>query len=174
MADSNFKTIVSTYKNKVFNTCLGFVKNKEDAEDLAQEVFIEVYQKMDSFLGNSEIGTWLYRIAVNKSLESIRKKKRLKRSGEMEGIETNEAVSFEHPGIALENKERAAVLFKAIDLLPDGQKVAFTLQKLEGLTVSEIGKVMKKSNSSVESLLFRAKENLKKELKSYYEKNEYA
>ena len=169
-----FEQIVSAYKNNVFNTCIGFVKNLTEAEDLAQEVFIEVFQKMHAFRGDSKIETWIYRIAVNKSLELLRKKNRLKRKEGTSAVDIadSEVPDFYHPGVALEQKERASILFKAIEKLPENQQVAFTLQKLEGLTVEDIGQIMRKSASSVESLLFRARENLKKELRTYYERNE--
>ena len=173
MKKIDFDQLVSEYKNKIFNTCLGFVKNQEDAEDLAQEVFIEVYKKLDTFRGASKIGTWLYRIAVNKSLEFIRKGKAEKRKAEMHcSGKGSELVSdrFYHPGLSLENKERGAILFEAIDSLSEHQKVAFTLQKVEGLTQSEVAQVMERSEGSVESLLHRAKENLRMKLKEYYGK----
>ncbi|MEM8939607.1 MAG: RNA polymerase sigma factor [Bacteroidota bacterium] len=169
-----FEQILSKYKNNVFNTCIGFVKNLTEAEDLAQEVFIEVYKKMDTFRGESAIETWIYRIAVNKSLDLIRKNSRLKRKQAFCNTDINnqEAPDLHHPGVVLEQKERATILFRAIEKLPEKQRVAFTLQKLEGLSAVEIGKILKRSPSSVESLLFRARQNLKKELKTYYEKNE--
>ncbi|MEM8907338.1 MAG: sigma-70 family RNA polymerase sigma factor, partial [Bacteroidota bacterium] len=77
----------------------------------------------------------------------------------------------QHPGVQLEDKERAKVLFAAIDRLPEKQRVAFTLHKLEGLSYKEITEIMEVSLASVESLLFRAKQNLKKRLRTYYEKN---
>ena len=83
-----------------------------------------------------------------------------------------EKPDFNHPGIALDNKERAAVLFKAIDRLPENQKIAFTLHKVEGLSYQEISDVMKTSVSSVESLMHRAKNNLKKLLRDHYENKE--
>jgi RNA polymerase sigma-70 factor (ECF subfamily) len=83
-----------------------------------------------------------------------------------------EASHFHHPGVQLENKERATILFSAIDKLPENQKTAFILAKLEDLSYSEISEVMNISNSSVESLLFRAKQNLQKLLGAYYQKNE--
>lgn len=168
-----FDELVREYKDKVYNTCLGFVKNHEDAQDLAQDVFIEVYRKSDKFREDSSWSTWLYRIAVNKSLEHIRKFNRKKRKGMQQSVELASIIggsSFYHPGVTLENKERSAILFAAIELLPDQQKVAFTLQKLEDLSLEEIGKVMDKSIGSIESLLQRAKVNLRKTLKDYYEK----
>ena len=74
-----------------------------------------------------------------------------------------------HPGIELENKERANILFKAIDMLPENQKIAFTLNKVEGLNYEETSEIMKMTIGAVESLMQRAKENLRKHLYSYYE-----
>ena len=78
---------------------------------------------------------------------------------------------FVHPGVQLENKEAAAWLFKAIDALPENQKTAFTLHKIEGLSYTEIGEVMNLSLPSIESLMFRAKQNLKQTLGTYYKNN---
>lgn len=176
--ESAFQTIVKTWQNMVFNTVLGIVQNAEDAEDVSQEVFVQVYESIQSFKGESKFSTWLYRIAITKSMDHIRKKKRKKRFAFIQSLfgVNNEIIQdppdFHHPGISLDNKERAAVLFKAIDKLPQNQKIAFTLHKVEGLSYQEVSVVMKLSLSSVESLLHRAKSNLKKNLENYYEKGD--
>ncbi len=173
--ESAFKVIVETHQKRVYNTLLAIVQHPEEAEDLAQEVFIEVYQSVASFRGDAKIATWLYRIATTKALEHLRKKKASKRFAfitSLFGAENevvHHPVTFDHPGVELENKERAAVLFKAISTLPENQKIAFTLHHLEALPYVEIAEVMQLSLSSVESLLFRAKTNLRKNLKTYYE-----
>jgi RNA polymerase sigma-70 factor (ECF subfamily) len=163
----------------VYNLCLKYLQNSEDAEDVTQEVFVAIHNSLHLFKGESKISTWIYRIAVTRSLEFIRSKKRKKRFAFFQAIFTNEkgevktgAVHFHHPGVQLENKERAKILFEAIDKLPENQKTAFILCKLEDLSYSEIAEVMKITNSSVESLLFRAKQNLQKLLANYYETNE--
>jgi RNA polymerase sigma factor (sigma-70 family) len=122
--------------------------------------------------------SWIYRIAVSKSLEFIRKQKRKKRFAFLQSLTGAENISsdkntFYHPGIRIENKELAAILFKAIDKLPENQKAAFVLNKVEDLSYAEIAEVMKLSLSSIESLLFRAKQNLQKLLSDYYEQNKY-
>lgn len=168
----DFSSLVDQYQAPVYNTCLGFLRNEEDAEDMAQEVFIEAFRSMNKFRGDSQLSTWLYRIAVNKSLEHIRKINRHKRKGDTVSISAEMEVGgdrFYHPGIALENKERSSILFDAIDQLVEPQKVAFTLHKVEGLSYEEIARVMDKSVASIESLMHRAKTNLQKLLKVYYE-----
>jgi RNA polymerase sigma-70 factor (ECF subfamily) len=175
--ESAFKLIVETRKDLVYNTALGLLQNAEDAEDITQEVFIKVYESVHQFKGESAFSTWLYKIAVTKSLELIRSRKRKKRFAFITSIlgENNELKhdppEFHHPGIQLDNRERAATLFKAIAKLPDNQRVAFTLHKLEGVSYIEIGDVMQLSVSAVESLIHRAKSNLKKDLQDYYLKN---
>lgn len=173
--DSAFKIIVNTWQNMVYNTSLGIVQNAEDAEDVAQEVFVQVYESIGQFKGDSKFSTWLYRIAITKSLDHLRKKKRKKRFAFIQSIfgnneeEVRHQPDFHHPGISLENKEKAAILFRAIDKLPDNQKTAFTLHKLEGLSYQEVSEIMDSTVSSVESLMHRAKANLKKILTDYYQ-----
>lgn len=173
ISDSDFRDIIYENQDRVYNLCLGFMKNAEEAEDMAQEVFLHVYQNIQKFKGESKLSTWIYRIASNKCLEEIRRKGRKKRAACVEDISDravqNQVKDFFHPGVALENQERAAVLFDAIDKLPDQQRIAFTLAKVEQLSYGEISKVMKKSLGSIESLLFRAKKNLRIFLTAYYE-----
>ncbi|MEI9908663.1 MAG: RNA polymerase sigma factor [Bacteroidota bacterium] len=172
--EAAFKTIVETWQNMVFNTALGIVQNAEDAEDISQEVFVQVYQSISSFKGESKFSTWLYRITVTKSLDHERKKKRKKRFAFVRSIfgEQNEVLvnppDFHHPGVVLDDKEDAAVLFSAIAELPENQRVAFTLNKVEGLSYQEVSEIMKSTVSSVESLMHRAKNNLKKKLEDHY------
>ncbi len=175
----DFKNLYDEYARMVFNLCLKYLQNIEDAEDVTQEVFITVFKSIHQFKGESKISTWIYKIATTKSLEFIRMKKRKKRFAFFQSILSNEKgeinisnVHFHHPGIQLENKERSAILFIAIDKLPENQKTAYILCKLEELSYAEISEIMKVSISSVESLLFRAKQNLQKLLGDYYEKNE--
>jgi RNA polymerase sigma factor (sigma-70 family) len=174
--ESAFKYLVETYQRKVFNTVISIVQNHNEAEDVSQEVFIEVYQSVVKFKGESKLSTWIYRIATTKALESYRKKHTQKRFSfltSLFGGENDELIhdspDFEHPGVVLENKERSKILFSAINKLPENQKVAFTLYNIEGLSYQEITEVMQTSLSSVESLIFRAKSNLRVSLKSYYE-----
>ena len=173
-SQSAFRHLVESFQNKVFNTVLSIVQNNEEAEDVAQEVFIEIYESVGKFKGESKLSTWIYRIATTKALESHRKKKAVKRFAFLTSLfgENDEVihhpVEFEHPGVVFENKERAKILFVHINQLPDNQKVAFTLCNVEGLSYQEISEVMQLSLSSVESLLFRAKTNLRKTLKDHY------
>jgi RNA polymerase sigma-70 factor (ECF subfamily) len=163
-----FKTLVETYQDMVFNTAIGIVQNAQDAEDVAQEVFIRIFRSIHSFKGESKLSTWIYRITTSCALDLIRSRKSKKRFAFLQRLfgENNEPIyevaDFYHPGVALDQKENAAKLFKAIDQLPENQKVAFTLHKVEDLSYQEISDVMRTSVSAVESLMHRAKQNLKK------------
>jgi len=174
--EAAFKTIVERWQNMVYNTILGIVQNETESEDLTQDVFIKVVEKISSFKGDSKFSTWLYRIATTTALDYLRSRKRKKRFGFLQsfggGNEENENISdFHHPGVDLDNKERAAVLFKAIDTLPGNPKVAYTLHKLEGLSYRDVSEVLNTSVSAVESLMSRANQNLRKKLEEYYNKH---
>lgn len=178
--ESAFSELLDEFQQKVFHTCLSFVPNKEDAEDVAQEVFLEVYKSVHKFKGNSKLSTWIYKITTNKCLEFIRKKSAKKRFAFMQSItgneipfdKTNYFTEFNHPGIQLENKEKTETIYKAINSLPDSQKVVFTLAKLDGKSYQEIVEITGKSLSSVESIMFRAKKNLQKKLENFYKKEQ--
>ena len=175
--ESAFKTIVEQWQDMVYNTILGIVQNETEAEDLAQDVFIKVFEKIDTFKGDAKFSTWLYRIATTTALDHLRSKKRKKRFGFLQSIsggaseEKEQIPDFHHPGVSLDNKERAAALFKAIEALPENQKAAYTLHKLEGLSYRDVSEVLNTTISAVESLMSRANQNLRKHLEEYYNKH---
>jgi RNA polymerase sigma-70 factor (ECF subfamily) len=167
-----FKTLVDRHQTSVVNTCYGLVGSREDAEDVAQEVFLQVYKSAHKFRHQAKFSTWLYRIAVNRSLNFIRDNKwsrRLKNlsawlEGDSQQVNSLPAPDSSRPDVVLERKEQDRRLKKAIDSLPREQKAAFVLNKYEGLPYREIADVLKCSLSSVESLIHRAKLNLQKKL----------
>ncbi len=172
---STFSEVVGAWQDKVYNTAISIVQNEEDAEDITQEVFITLYEQVGSFREASMLSTWIYRLTVNKSLDHEKKKRRQKHGGLLRKIfvtrEDDEPVNFNHPGILLDNKERAVVLFKALKKIPEKQRIAFTLQKIEGLSNQEIAAVMNTTLFAIESLQSRAKTNLKSILMKYYQQN---
>ena len=148
----------------MYNVALQYVQNKEDAEEITQDVFIKVYDKHLEFKGDSALKTWIYRITINTSLDYIKAKTRKKRAAFYHrDDEALQYISdFNHPGVALENKEAMAALFKAINLLPEKQRTVLLLLKVEGLSQKEIAEILKKSPKAIESIFQRAKANLKK------------
>jgi RNA polymerase sigma-70 factor (ECF subfamily) len=166
--EAAFKFLVKNYQDRVYNTAIGIVQNAEDAEDVAQEVFIQVFRSIHSFKAESKLSTWIYRIATTRALDLLRSRKSKKRFGFLQRFfgDSNETLyelpDFNHPGVALDKKENAALLFRAIDQLPENQKTAFTLHKLEDLSYQEISEIMQTSVAAVESMMHRAKQNLRK------------
>lgn len=168
-----FRWLVENYRNRVFHTVLNILQDSKEAEDAAQETFIQVFESVGAFKEESSLATWIYRIAVRKALDKLRRKKTRQRLHQVlpwwmpdEKRSSNEL--FHHPGIAAENKEKAAVLFKAIEALPEKQKLAFTLIKVQGMNYEEACAVMGQNIKAVESLITRAKLNLQKLLEDYY------
>ncbi|MEO1097843.1 MAG: RNA polymerase sigma factor [Bacteroidota bacterium] len=173
-----FKVLVEQFKDRIYNLCYSYVRNAAESEDLAQEVFIEVYNSIGRFNEKADLSTWIYRITINEALQMIRKKKAQKRFGFVFSLFGNEEKYSSlhkeevHPGVSLENRERSRVLFSQIDKLAENQKNAFLLIKLEGKSYQEVADIMQTTVSSVESLMHRAKANLKKWLGSYYKTTE--
>ena len=165
--EDDFRFLVENYKKYIFNNIVSTIQNIEEADDLTQEVFIQVFKSIDNFKEKSSLSTWIYRITLSKCYEHIRYKKRKKRFSQLVNLFRDDGTSidiptFEHPGVILEKKEDAKILFEAINYLNEEQKSAYILKNIQGLTYKKISEVMNKSSSSVESLIFRAKKNLKK------------
>jgi RNA polymerase sigma factor (sigma-70 family) len=157
-----FRDLVLAFKDQVYNLCYGFVGSEHDAEDVAQEVFLEVYRSIALFRGDAKLSTYIYRIAVTKSLQHLRKRKRkawlsfFRDKGEK--IPGEEEAADE----ALDRKRRMKILAEGMDKLAENQRIALGLYCFEGLSYKEIAEVMEVSISSVESLIFRARGRLRK------------
>lgn len=154
----------------VFSAVLGIIQDQQEAEDIAQEVFIQVFRSIGAFRGEARLTTWLYRIAITKALDRQRKKKIRQKIHALtawmgRGEELKEPVHFHHPGIQLEQKEKAAIVFRAIQRLPENQRICFLLIKTEGLSYQEVAAILQMNIKAVESLMHRAKENLRNRLK---------
>ncbi len=166
-----FKELVNQYQQMVFRVAYTFLNNQEEAEDVAQEVFISVYENIQYFREESNLKTWLYRITVNKS---INQQKKIKWKNNLLKIE--EMLKVQHPVLSdihdpyknMINSEKYFYIEKAIDKLPQNQRIAFILHKIEDLPQTEIARVMNLSVSAVESLIHRAKLNLQKYLGTHF------
>jgi RNA polymerase sigma-70 factor, ECF subfamily len=162
-----FDDIYKDYGDMVFNIALNYTQNQKESEDITQEVFIKIHQNIASFDDRkASMKTWIYRIAINQSLDYIKSKKTKKRFGFVVSLfgEKNETIvdipHFDHPGVILENKEAIEKLYGIINELPDNQKTAIVLVKLEGRPQKEVAEIMKISIKALESLLIRAKQNI--------------
>ncbi|TAE27380.1 MAG: RNA polymerase sigma factor [Candidatus Kapaibacterium sp.] len=176
-SESVLREIYDVYKNIVFNTALSYLRDRSEAEEITQDVFIEVFDSAKKFEGKSSVRTWVYRITVNKCLDRLRYLKRKKRFAQVQSLFKSGGTAlqydvadddFEHPGIALDRQENAKILFKALQHLPQQQQTAFILSFMEELPRQEVADVMQISLKAVESLLQRAKANLRVALEKYY------
>lgn len=164
--DSAFELLVKRYQQKVFQTCIGFVHNEEDAADLTQEIFIRVYKRLHTFKGNSTFSTWLYRISMNMSLNFLRKQKvkhlftRLDQ-GEVE----QEIVSEEQTDQNILRRDEKKKIARILQKLTAAQRKAFVLSHYQELSNQELAEVLRISVKAAESLLHRARTRLREVLK---------
>lgn len=171
-----FETLVNTYQGMIGNVCYGFVQNQVESEELVQDVFIEVYNSIQKFQQKSKLSTWLYRIAVNKSLNHIAKRKQKRRLQTVSTFfgfgEDKEREYTDHKQQSVEDnfeqKELKKALHQALEKLPKTQRTAFVLRKYEECSYVEIAEIMETSISSVESLIHRASRNMRKNLTTFY------
>ncbi|MFN3550568.1 MAG: RNA polymerase sigma factor [Endomicrobiia bacterium] len=161
-----FNRIVDKYKNKLFRVVYNYLKPnvlKEDVEEIILEVFIKFYKNIKNFKFESSVETYLYRIAINLAINFSRSKKVEVLPIEEKQQNIKEENSFVDKIILSEQKQEIKdIMLKQIVRLPTNQKVALYLAKYEQLSYKEIAEIMGVSVSSVESLLFRAKQNIKK------------
>jgi RNA polymerase sigma-70 factor, ECF subfamily len=152
-----FNNIYKTYWNKIFRLCMGYVNDHELAKDLAQETFITVWEKLAQFKSEASIGTWIFKIAVNKCLRQLETQKRLPKSElkydlEMPKVETMDA--------------KVEFLYKCISELPETDRIIISLE-LENLKQSEIAIIVGISESNVRVKIHRIKEKLTEKFKHY-------
>lgn len=171
----SLKVLYDIFGTTVYNVALSYLQNENDAEEITQDVFIEVFSSSSKFKSNSSVKTWIYKIAVNKSIDRLRFLSRKKRFALFTNLFNNESENpqneisdFTHPGTEIEDKEKSNILFKAINRLNERQKTSFILTYIEDLTIKETGEIMNISPKAVESLLQRAKTSLRKELINLY------
>lgn len=156
------KDLYAKHGSLVYNLALNYLGNTEEAEEITQDVFLAVHQNQDKFREEAQWSTWIYRIAVNKSLDYLRSKNRKKRIRSWLSIEQDghEAGHFNHPGFQLEQKEAVSRIYRLMKELPLNQYSALVLAKLEGKSQKEIAEILETSPKAVESLIQRAKKNL--------------
>ncbi len=166
----SFDTLVKRYQSVVYATTYRFVQNREDALDIAQEVFLKTYRSLDKWRPTGRFKSWLLRIAVNMSIDHLRRRNRKPRFVGTEDLRQfgHEAVK-EHlqprkPSDMVSDSELGGLIRKAVDKLPEKQKVVFMLRHYEGLLLKEIAEIMNCTEGTVKTHLFRATGKLRGEL----------
>ena len=174
-----FELLVRKYKTTVFNTIYSVMGNAQEADDIAQEVFLKVYTKADSFKGESSFSTWLYRITVNRCIDELRRRKNKIISYEIEfnqeeKLKLKDVLASRENDITekLRQKELQDIIQKAMNSLPEKYRIILTLREIEGLSYNEISQIMKISLAKVKIWLFRARQKLKEKLSFLYPQGE--
>jgi RNA polymerase sigma-70 factor, ECF subfamily len=170
--ETHFENIYHEHKTIVFNICLHYVLNIEDAQDITQEIFVKIHQRYHQYNAEAaSLKTWICRIAINNCLDFLKAKKTKKRFGFLSNLfhaDTNDpikdAIDINHPGIETEDKEALQNLLQIIYTLPDNQKTVIILTKIEDRPQKEVAEIMNISLKAVESLLQRAKQTIQKKL----------
>ena len=171
----SFGLLLQRYRTPLVNFLYRMVRNREQAEDLAQEVFLRVYRAREDYEPSAKFTTWLFRIATNLALNSVRDHRYQKLEVSMDAPITVDAedgeermmeVADEHPDIEehLVQEARKKMIRHAIEKLPEKQRAAVLLHKYQELDYAEISKILQCSESALKSLLFRAYETLRVEL----------
>lgn len=174
-----FRILVEQYQSMVFRTCMGFLHNKDDADDLTQDIFIQAYQALPNFKGEASFSTWIYRIAVNASLNRVRKNSVNPIFYQIDSFFHNvkeKKISLpvfdsENPENILIREEHNKWVQNALNSLPENQRTAIVLSKYDDLSQKEIAEIMKTTEGAVEALIQRAKTNLRTKLSASYKKN---
>lgn len=173
-----FATIVKTYQNRVFNMVLRMVGNREEAEDVAQDVFVTVFQSIDGFRGDSKLSTWLYRVTVNhckNRLKYLRRRKKhlgrpLDEIAEAElarGSGSSQAAYHAHiprPDEQASGHQLEAIIQREIAALEEEHRVLVVLRDIQGLSYQEIGEITGLNIGTIKSRLHRARLALKEAL----------
>jgi RNA polymerase sigma-70 factor, ECF subfamily len=170
-----FVEIVDRYSQKAHNLALRITRNQEDAEEILQDVFVTVFNKIDKFEGKSAFSSWLYRITVNTAFMKLRKRKQ---SPAVSLEEISQGVQENWVGTRSDNAdtnyissrhELREALERAINRLPDEYKVIFVLRDVDGLSNQEVGDILNLSVPAVKSRLHRSRLMLRKKLQKFYE-----
>jgi RNA polymerase sigma-70 factor, ECF subfamily len=166
---SAFQELVSRYHQKVYLVILGLLRNREDALEVAQETFFRAYRKIKSFQGGSSFYTWIYRIAVNLSIDAQRRQKRNPldfRESMDRLLETQNEVARD-PFSDVHDKELRETLLKAINDLTPEHKAVIVLRTIEGLSYKDIGEILGCSEGTVMSRLHYARKKLHDKLSAF-------
>jgi RNA polymerase sigma-70 factor (ECF subfamily) len=171
----SFALLLQRYRAPLVNFLYRMVREREEAEDLAQEVFLRVYRARKDYVPSAKFTTWLFRIATNLALNSVRDNRYQRMEVSIDAPVTTDAedgdertldVAEKHPNIEehLIEEARSKMIRHAIEKLPEKQRAAVLLHKYQELDYNEIAKILECSESALKSLLFRAYETLRVEL----------
>ena len=173
-----YDKLAEIYQKKVYGLSFHLTRNQMDAQDVTQEVLLTLFRKINMFQGKSAFSSWVYRIAVNASYMKLRSKKKEPNVSIDELMPSFNSAGFQQEKIQdwsenteslLFTKETRDVINKAVDLLPEKEKVVFLLRDVEGLSSEKAGEILDLTVPAVKSRLHRARLFLRKKLSNYFE-----
>jgi RNA polymerase sigma-70 factor, ECF subfamily len=173
-----YDKIAEIYQKKIYGLSFNLTRNQMDAQDVTQEVLLTLFRKIHTFQGKSAFSSWVYRITLNASYMKLRSKKKepavsideLMPSFNGGGFQQEKIQDWsENTESLLFTNETSDVINKAIDLLPEKEKVVFLLRDVEGLSTEKAGEILDLTVPAVKSRLHRARLFLRKKLSSYFE-----
>jgi len=152
--------VVRRFQARVLNLAYRYLGDRDEAEVVAQDTFIKIWNRAETFRGSAQVWTWIYRITVNICLTN-RIRHRIKTEELDESVAAGPA---QQPREAFQRREQQAIIQRALDMLPEDQRMAIVLSRYEGMSYEEIGTVLGRSVPAVATLIFRAKERLRMRL----------
>ena len=161
-----FNQIVRDNQERVYWVIRRMVRDHDEALDIAQDVFIKAYQKLDSFRGDAKIFTWLYRIAVNLSLNHVRKSRR-RSFFSLSDADSDLVRDDSDPGQQVENSEMRGLIDRAIETLPEKQRAVFVLRYFEELPYEEISTILKTSTGGLKANYHHAVRKIERYVKEH-------
>ena len=173
-----FTALVDRYKDMIFSLSLKMVKNREEAEEVAQDTFIKIFNSLSKFKGDSKFSTWIYKIAYNTCLDRLKKNKKEDLNISIDEFSAHLIKTMDNALSALEDKERKQTIQNCLNLLPGDENFLLTLFYFEEQSLEEIGKIMSINANNVKVKLFRSrqklavilKKQLEPEIVAYYER----
>ncbi|WP_338357361.1 RNA polymerase sigma factor [Yeosuana marina] len=164
-----FSVLVDRYKDLVFSLALKMVKNREEAEEVAQDTFIKVYKSLTQFKGDSKFSTWIYKVTYNTCLDRLKKNKREQHVVPIDEFNTNQIKSLDNALDTMQDKERIQAIQDCIELLPSDDAFLLTLFYFEEQSLEEIANVVNLTTNNVKVKLFRSRKKLTTILKERLE-----
>ncbi|PKB16915.1 RNA polymerase sigma factor [Flavobacterium sp. 5] len=164
-----FAVLVDRYKDMIFSLALKMVKNREEAEEVAQDTFIKIFNSLNKFKGDSKFSTWIYKIAYNTCLDNLKKMKKEENNISIDEFSAHLIKTMDNALSALEDKERKQTIQNCLNLLPSEENFLLTLYYFDDQSLEEIGKIMDISANNAKVKLFRSRQKLALILKKHLE-----
>ena len=174
----SFEQLANLYQKKIYSLSFNLTRNAMDSEDVTQEVLLTLFRKIHTFQGRSAFSSWVYRITLNSTYMKLRSRKKEHSISIEELLPSFNGSGFQQEKIQDWSEKTESLLFdnevretiqKAVNLLPDKEKIVFLLRDVEGLSTSNVSEVLNLSIPAVKSRLHRARLFLRKKLANYFD-----